>query len=383
MILDLIHKEEIRQKDTVNLIASENFVSDNVLKAQGSVLTNKYAEGYPYARYYQGCEFVDQIESETIESAKKLFNCAFANVQPHSGANANLAVFLATLKTGETVMGMDLSAGGHLSHGSHPNISGKYFRSVPYTLNPETLRLDYDAILEQAKKERPKLIIAGGSAYPFQIDFKKFREIADSVGAILMADIAHIAGLIAGGVHPSPFPYADIVTSTTHKTLRGARGGLILTNDEALAKKINAAVFPGTQGGPLLPMIAGKGVAFEEALQPAFKMYAQQIIRNAQALAKTLQSRGLTLSGGGTETHLMLVDLRPLNLTGNTVAEALEQEGIVCNKNGLPFDTAPPTKPSGIRLGSPAMTTHGWTEKDFETCGNKIADIINLSSSIS
>ncbi|OQX94433.1 MAG: serine hydroxymethyltransferase [Rickettsiaceae bacterium 4572_127] len=355
MILDFIKKEEVRQNETINLIASENFVSDAVRLAQGSVLTNKYAEGYPSARY---------------------FKCKFANVQPHSGANANLAVLLATLKVGDTIMGMDLKSGGHLSHGSKPNLSGKWFNSVPYSVSKKNYKLDYDEIMELAKKTKPQLIIAGGSAYPFQIDFKKFREIADKVGAILVADIAHIAGLIVGECHDSPFPFADIVTTTTHKTLRGARGGMILTNDENLAKKINSAVFPGTQGGPLMHAIAGKGVAFEEALQPDFKTYAKQIVENAKTLAETLMSRGLTLIGGGTETHLMLVDLRPLGLTGAEVATKLEENGIVCNKNGLPFDTASPRNPSGIRLGTPAMTTKGWKEKDFEKLGNKTADLI-------
>ncbi len=375
-ILDLIKKEEIRQKETVNLIASENFTSEAVLKAQGSVLTNKYAEGYSGARYYQGCKNIDEIESIAIENAKKAFGCKFANVQPHSGANANLAVFLATLKPNDTVLGMDLKAGGHLSHGSAPNLSGKWFNAVSYGVDEKTFRLDYDAILEIAKKEQPKLIIAGGSAYPFKVDFAKFREITDSVGAILLADIAHLAGLIVGEAHPSPFPYADIATTTTHKTLRGPRGGMILTNDEKLAKKINSAVFPGSQGGPLMHVIAGKGIALEEACQPEFKKYAQQVVKNADVLAKALISRGLTLIGNGTETHLMLVDLRPLGLKGNVVAEELEKNGIVCNKNGLPFDNSSPMKPAGLRLGTPAMTTKGWKEKDFENLGNKIADII-------
>ncbi len=376
MILDFIKQEEVRQNETINLIASENFVSDAVRLAQGSVLTNKYAEGYPFARYYQGCEFVDSIEQATIDLAKKLFKCKFANVQPHSGANANFAVLLATLKVGDTIMGMDLKSGGHLSHGSKPNLSGKWFNSVPYSVSKKNYKLDYNEIMELAKTTKPQLIIAGGSAYPFQIDFKKFREIADKVGAILVADIAHIAGLIVGKCHDSPFPFADIVTTTTHKTLRGARGGMILTNDENLAKKINSAVFPGTQGGPLMHAIAGKGVAFEEALQPEFKTYAKQVIKNAKVLAETLMSRGLTLIGDGTETHLMLVDLRPLRLTGNEIAIKLEENGIVCNKNGLPFDTASPRSPSGIRLGTPAMTTQDWKENDFEKLGNKIADLI-------
>ncbi|MBN1783538.1 MAG: serine hydroxymethyltransferase [Alphaproteobacteria bacterium] len=375
-ILDLIQKETQRQQKAINLIASENFVSDAVLSAQGSVLTNKYAEGYPYARYYQGCEFVDAIESNAIEKAKKLFGCNFANVQPHSGANANLSVFLATVKPGDTVLGMNLKSGGHLSHGAGPNLSGKWFNAVSYDVNPKTFRLDYDAIKALAQEHQPKLIIAGGSAYPFQIDFKAFRDIADSVGATLLADISHIAGLIAGGAHPSPFPYAHLVSTTTHKTLRGPRAGMILTNDEALAKKINSAVFPGSQGGPLMHVIAAKAIALEEALHPSFKDYATQIIKNAKALAAALIERGLTLSGGGTETHLMLVDLRPLGLTGDIVADTLEKAGIVCNKNGIPFDDAPPTRPSGIRLGTPAMTTRGYTEEDFKKVGNMIADVI-------
>jgi glycine hydroxymethyltransferase len=375
-VLELIQKETQRQKNTINLIASENFVSDAVLAAQGSVLTNKYAEGYPNARYYQGCSFVDAIELEAIAHAKTLFGCDFANVQSHSGANANLAVFLATVQPGETVLGMNLKSGGHLSHGAAPNLSGKWFNAVSYEVNPNTLRLDYDAIKVLAQTHKPKLIIAGGSAYPFQIDFKRFREIADSVGALLLADISHIAGLVVGGVHPSPFPHAHIVSTTTHKTLRGPRAGMILTHDPALAKKINSAVFPGSQGGPLMHVIAAKAIALKEALDPSFKTYAAQVIKNAKTLAQTLISRGLTLSGGGTETHLMLVDLRPLKLTGDVVANALEEKGIVCNKNGLPFDDAPPTRPSGIRLGTPAMTTRGYMKKDFESLGHTIADII-------
>lgn len=375
-LFELIQKETQRQQKTINLIASENIVSDAILKAQGSVLTNKYAEGYPGARYYQGCTFVDAIETQAIEHAKTLFNCDFANVQSHSGANANLASFLAVLKPGDTVMGMDLRSGGHLSHGSAPNLSGKWFNSVSYNVDPDTYHLDYDAILALAKEHQPKLIIAGGSAYPFTVDFKKFRAIADSVGAILLADIAHIAGLVAGGVHPSPFPHAHIVTTTTHKTLRGPRAGMILTNDPALAKKINSAVFPGSQGGPLMHVIAAKAIALEEALQPSFKDYASQVVKNAKALANTLIARGLTLIGGGTDNHLMLVDLRPQNLGGHIVADTLEDAGIVCNKNGIPFDDAPPTRPNGIRLGTPAMTTRGYTEKDFEDVGHKIADVI-------
>lgn len=376
-ILQEIETEARRQENFINLIASENFVSQAVMDAQGSCLTNKYAEGYPKSRFYQGCGIVDKIETIAIENAKKLFGCNFANVQPHSGANANLAVFFAVLSPMDTVMGMDLKSGGHLSHGAAPNISGRWFQSKPYGVDSHTYRLDYDAIEAHAKQVKPKLIIAGGSAYPFQIDFKKFREIADSVGAVLMADIAHIAGLVAGGAHPSPFPYADIVTTTTHKTLRGPRGGLILTNDEKWAKKINSAVFPGTQGGPLMHTIAAKAIAFQEALNPSFKTYTHQVIQNAKVFADELKRHGLTIVGGGTENHLMLIDLRPLNLTGDFVAEKLEEQGIVCNKNGIPFDTASPLHPSGLRFGTPAMTTRGWMESDFEKLAARISKIIH------
>ncbi|MGD9639174.1 MAG: serine hydroxymethyltransferase [Alphaproteobacteria bacterium] len=375
-----IKQEKNRQHNQIELIASENIVSQAVLEAQGSVLTNKYAEGYPSKRYYGGCEFVDIAEALAIERAKKLFNCEFINVQPHSGAQANGAVLLALLSPNDTIMGMSLAAGGHLTHGAKPALSGKWFNSVQYGVRKEDSLIDFDEIEKLAKENKPKLIIAGGSAYPRHIDFKRFREIADEVGAYLMVDMAHFAGLVAGGVHPSPMEYADIVTTTTHKTLRGPRGGMILTNNEELAKKINSAVFPGLQGGPLMHVIAAKAVALGEALDPSFKVYAQNVINNAKVLAETLSQRGLDIVSGGTDTHLMLVDLRPKNLTGKDAEHALEQAYITCNKNGIPFDPQKPTITSGIRLGTPAGTTRGFGEKEFAQIGDMIGDVFDFIS---
>jgi glycine hydroxymethyltransferase len=372
-----IHRELHRQQTQIELIASENIVSRAVLEAQGSILTNKYAEGYPGRRYYGGCEYVDEAERLAIERAKALFGCAFANVQPHSGAQANQAVFMALLQPGDTFIGMDLAAGGHLTHGSPANQSGKWFRPVPYTVRKDDHRIDYDALAELALKEKPKLIIAGGSAYSRVIDFKRFREIADSVGAYLMVDMAHYAGLIAGGVYPSPLPHAHVVTTTTHKTLRGPRGGLILSNDEDLGKKINSAVFPGLQGGPLMHVIAAKAVAFGEALKPEFKTYAAQVLANAKILASTLVETGVDIVSGGTDSHLMLVDLRPKGVTGKATEASLERANITCNKNGIPFDTTPFTITSGVRLGSPAATSRGFGEAEFREVGHLIAEVVD------
>jgi len=372
-----ITSELDRQQHQIELIASENIVSRAVLEAQGSVLTNKYAEGYPGKRYYNGCEFVDVAETLAIERAKKLFGCGFANVQPHSGAQANQAVFMAVLKPGDTFMGLDLAAGGHLTHGSPANQSGKWFNVVPYTVRREDQRIDMDQVAKLATEHKPKLIIAGGSAYPRFWDFARFREIADSVGAVFMVDMAHFAGLVAGGVHPSPFPHAHIATTTTHKTLRGPRGGMVLTNDEALAKKINSAVFPGLQGGPLMHVIAAKAVAFAEALTPEFRTYTQAVIDNAKAMAGALQERGYDLVSGGTDNHLMLVDLRSKGLKGNVVVESLERARITTNKNGVPFDTEKPTVTSGVRLGSPAGTTRGFGIAEFRQIGSLIADVMD------
>ncbi len=376
-------KDELgRQQDQIEMIASENIVSSAVLEANGSVLTNKYAEGYSGRRYYGGCEFVDVVETLAIERAKQLFNCNFVNVQPHSGAQANQAVFLSLLQPGDTVLGMSLEAGGHLTHGAAPNLSGKWFNAVQYGVERETGQIDYDALLEQAKDCQPKLIVAGASAYPRQLDFAKFRAIADAVGALLMVDMAHISGLVAAGVHPSPVPHAHIVTSTTHKTLRAARGGLILTNDEALGKKINSAVFPGLQGGPLMHAIAGKAVAFAEALRPEFKGYIENVVANARVLGEVLVDRGLALVGGGTDTHLVLVDLRPKGLTGDISEVSLENAGITCNKNGVPFDPEKPMVTSGVRLGSPAGTTRGLGQDEFRQIGHLIGDVLDgLASS--
>jgi glycine hydroxymethyltransferase len=372
-----IVEERERQETGIELIASENIVSKAVLEAQGSVLTNKYAEGYPHKRYYGGCEAVDVTEQLAIDRAKQLFGCEFVNVQPHSGAQANGAVFLALLQPGDTIMGMSLSSGGHLTHGAAPAQSGKWFNAVQYEVSPETLLIDYDALEAKAVECQPKLIIAGGSAIPRQIDFARFREIADKVGAYLMVDMAHIAGLVATGVHPTPFGHAHVVTTTTHKTLRGPRGGMILTNDEAIAKKINSAVFPGYQGGPLMHVIAGKAAAFGEALKPEFKDYIQQVVANAKALAEVMVERGCDIVTGGTDTHLMLVDLRPKGLKGNAADAALERAGITCNKNGIPFDTEKPMVTSGIRLGTPAATSRGFGEEEFRKVGHLISDVLD------
>jgi glycine hydroxymethyltransferase len=372
-----IGHELARQQDGIELIASENIVSAAVLEAQGSVLTNKYAEGYPGKRYYGGCEFVDVAESIAIERAKRLFGCTFANVQPHSGAQANQAVLLALLTPGDTVLGMSLAAGGHLTHGAAPNLSGKWFNAVQYGVRQQDALIDLDEVERLARDKRPKLIIAGGSAYPRTIDFARFRAIADSVGAYLMVDMAHFAGLVAGGAYPSPLPHAHVVTTTTHKTLRGPRGGMILGNDEALGKKINSAVFPGLQGGPLMHVIAAKAVAFGEALQPSFRDYAAAVVANARALADTLVRGGLAIVSGGTDSHLMLVDLRPKRQTGRDAESALERAGITCNKNGIPFDPEKPTVTSGIRLGTPAATTRGFGEAEFREVGTLIVEILD------
>lgn len=371
-------REELgRQQDQIELIASENIVSRAVIEAQGTVLTNKYAEGYPGRRYYGGCEYVDVSEGLAIERAKKLFNCEYVNVQPHSGAQANGAVFMALLQPGDTILGMTLASGGHLTHGAPPAQSGKWFNAVQYDVSRETQQIDYDEVEVIAVESKPKLIIAGGSAIPRQIDFKRFREIADKVGALLMVDMAHFAGLVAGGAHPSPLPYADVVTTTTHKTLRGPRGGMILSNNVDLGKKINSAVFPGLQGGPLMHVIAAKAVAFGEALRPEFKDYAAQVIKNAQALAAVLVERGCDIVTGGTDTHLMLVDLRPKKVTGKMADAALERAGITCNKNGIPFDPEKPMVTSGIRLGTPAGTTRGFKEEEFKLIGTLISDVLD------
>lgn len=372
-----IASEVRREKKQIELIASENIVSKAVLEAQGSVFTNKYAEGYPGKRYYQGCAPSDDVESLAIERACKLFGVGFANVQPHSGAQANGAVLLALIKPGETVLGMSLDAGGHLTHGARAAMSGKWFNAVQYGVTPDTHLIDYDEVRRLALEHKPKLIFAGGSAYPRHIDFAKFREIADEVGAYLHVDMAHFAGLVAAGVHPSPFPHAHVATTTTHKTLRGPRGGMILTDDEALAKKLNSAVFPGLQGGPLMHVIAAKAVAFGEALTPEFRSYSRAVIENAKALAGRLKERGADLVAGGTDTHLALIDLRPLGVTGKDADEALERAGITCNKNGIPFDPLPPTKTSGIRVGSPAGTTRGFGVAEFREIGDMIADVLD------
>ena len=376
-IFSAIEEELNRQKNQIELIASENIVSRAVLEAQGSILTNKYAEGYPQHRYYGGCEFIDKVEALAIERAKKLFNARFANVQPHSGSQANTAVYLALLKPFDTILGMSLDAGGHLTHGAKVSISGKWLNAVHYGVEKETGLIDYNQVEEQALTHKPKLIIAGGSAYSRIIDFKRFREIADKVGAYLMVDMAHFAGLVASGLYPNPLEYADVVTTTTHKTLRGPRGGMILTNNAELAKKIDSAIFPGTQGGPLEHVIAAKAVCFKEDLSPQFKVYAEQVIKNAKVLGDTLKKRGLNLVSGGTDTHLVLVDLRPKNMTGDVVEKALEKAHMTCNKNAIPFDPMPPKVTSGIRLGSPAATTRGFKEAEFEQIGNWIGDVID------
>jgi glycine hydroxymethyltransferase len=375
VIADLIAKEAVRQASTLELIASENHVSKAVMEAAGSILTNKYAEGYPGARYYGGCGYYDQIENLAIDRAKQLFACRFANVQPHSGASANLAAFMSMMKPGDQFISLNLSSGGHLSHGMKLNTSAIFWKADHYELDPKTEQIDFNSVRAKAKELRPKAILCGYSAYPRIIDFAKFREIADEVGALVMADIAHIAGLVAAGVHPSPFPHAHIVTTTTHKTLRGPRGGMIMTNDEELAKLINRNVFPGTQGGPLMHIIAAKAVAFGEDLKPEFKTYSQQVVKNAKALAHGLQARNYRLASGGTDNHLMLVDMRGKSdtLTGADAEKSLEAAGIIANKNGIPFDTRPPKVTSGVRLGTPAITTRGLKEKDMET----VADFID------
>jgi glycine hydroxymethyltransferase len=372
-----ITDELARQRDEIELIASENIVSAAVMEAQGSVLTNKYAEGYPGRRYYGGCQHVDVAENLAIDRAKELFGVEYANVQPNSGSQANQGVFTALLQPGATILGMSLDAGGHLTHGAKPNQSGKWFNAVQYGVRKQDSLLDYDQVQELANEHKPKLIIAGGSAIPRQIDFAKFREIADSVGAYLMVDMAHFAGLVAAGEHPSPFPYADVATTTTHKTLRGPRGGMIVTNDEAIAKKVNSAIFPGIQGGPLMHVIAGKAAAFGEALRPEFKAYQKQVRANAVALADQLVKGGLDIVTGGTDTHVMLVDLRPKGVKGNATEKALGRAHITCNKNGIPFDPEKPMVTSGIRLGTPAGTTRGFGEEEFRAIADMIVEVVD------
>ena len=376
-IAEVLGLEMGRQRNQIELIASENIASKAVLEVQGSVLTNKYAEGYPGRRYYGGCEHVDIAESLAIERVKKLYDCAYANVQPNSGSQANQAVMTALIKPGDTILGMSLAAGGHLTHGAKPNQSGKWFNAVQYGVREDDHLIDYDEVESLAKEHKPHLIIAGGSAYPRIIDFKRFREIADAVGAYLLVDMAHISGLVAGGAHPSPLPYADAVTTTTHKTLRGPRGGLILTNNEDLGKKFNSAIFPGIQGGPLMHVIAAKAVAFGEALQPDYKVYIQQVVQNAKALADTLVGHGFDIVSGGTDNHLVLVDLRPKGLTGDVAEAAMERAFITCNKNGVPFAPAPPMVTSGVRLGTPAGTTRGFGVAEFQKVGDLIARVLD------
>jgi glycine hydroxymethyltransferase len=384
-VYDSIQKEFSRQQNHIELIASENIVSRAVLETQGSVLTNKYAEGYSGKRYYGGCEFVDIAEDLAIERAKKLFNCNFANVQPHSGAQANGAVFLALIKPGDTILGMGIDQGGHLTHGAAPAMSGKWFNAIAYGVRKDNGLIDYDAVKDLAIKHKPKLIIAGGSAYSRIIDFKIFKDIAKEVGAYLLVDMAHFSGLVAGGVYPNPIEYADVVTSTTHKVLRGPRGGIILTNNEELAKKFNSAVFPGLQGGPLMHVIAGKAVCFKEALSDNFKFYAKSVVENARALSETLKNLGYTIFSGGTDTHLILIDLRPFKLTGKDASDSLGRANITCNKNGIPYDDQKPWITSGIRLGTPACTTRGFSINEFKTVGILIDQVlkglINNSSS--
>ncbi|MEL7116360.1 MAG: serine hydroxymethyltransferase [Pseudomonadota bacterium] len=376
-VFGAIQQELGRQRDEIELIASENIVSKAVMQAQGSVMTNKYAEGYPGRRYYGGCQYVDIAEELAIERACKLFDCSFANVQPNSGSQANQGVFTALLQPGDTILGMSLDAGGHLTHGAKPNQSGKWFKAVQYGVRESDLMIDYDQIEALALEHKPQMIIAGGSAIPRQINFARMREIADKVGAYLLADVAHFAGLIAAGLYPSPFPHCHVATTTTHKTLRGPRGGMILTNDEALAKKFNSAIFPGIQGGPLMHVIAAKAVAFGEALQPEFKSYISHVIENAQALADQLMKGGLDIVTGGTDSHVMLVDLRPKGVKGNTTEKALGRAHITCNKNGIPFDTEKPMVTSGVRLGSPAGTTRGFGEAEFRQIGDWIVEVVD------
>ncbi|MDC0456723.1 serine hydroxymethyltransferase [Alphaproteobacteria bacterium] len=374
---NMINKELQRQQNQIELIASENIVSKSVLQAQGSVLTNKYAEGYPGKRYYGGCEFVDEVEKLAIDRAKELFNADFVNVQPHSGAQANQAVFLSILKPGDTILGMSLAAGGHLTHGAKPNLSGKWFNSIQYGVRKEDSLIDFEEIEKLSMEHKPKLIIAGGSAYSRIIDFKKFREIADKVNAYLLVDMAHFSGLVAGGVHPNPIHFADIVTTTTHKTLRSGRGGMILTNNLDLIKKINSAVFPGLQGGPLMHVIAGKAAGFGEALTDEFKIYTKNIVLNAQCLSNTLIERGYNIVSGGTDNHIVLLSLKNKKITGSSAETALENSGLTCNKNGIPFDPLPPTVTSGVRFGSAAATTRGFTTNEFKMVGNFIADVLD------
>jgi glycine hydroxymethyltransferase len=376
-LFSALEEELHRQQTQIELIASENIVSLAVLRAQGSVMTNKYAEGYPGKRYYGGCEFVDKAETLAIERAKKLFGCGFANVQPNSGSQANQGVFLALLKPGDTFLGMSLAAGGHLTHGAAPNLSGKWFNAVQYGVREDTHLIDYEQLEALARQHKPKLILAGGSAYPRAIDFARFRRLADEVGAILMVDMAHYAGLIAAGTYPNPFPHAHVATTTTHKTLRGPRGGMILTNDEELAKKFNSAIFPGAQGGPLMHVIAAKAVAFGEALRPEFKLYGKAVLDNARALADTLVGRGVAITTGGTDCHLMLVDLRAKKVTGKAAEESLERAGLTCNKNAIPFDPEKPFVTSGIRLGTPAGTTRGFGVAEFKQIGELIGDVLD------
>ena len=377
MVLDAIEREYHRQNDQIELIASENIVSKAVLEAQGTILTNKYAEGYSGKRYYGGCEHVDVVEDICIDRIKKLFNASFANVQVHSGSQANQAVFLALLKPGDTIMGMSLAAGGHLTHGAPPNESGKWFNAIQYGVKEDTALIDYDEVEKLAIENKPKLIIAGGSAYPRIIEFDKFKKIADKVGALLLVDMAHFAGLVATGFYPNPLDFADVVTSTTHKTLRGPRGGIVLTNNADHAKKINSAVFPGLQGGPLMHVICAKAVAFGEALKPEFKNYIDSVISNSKILSDVMLERGLAVVSGGTDTHLVLVDLRPKKLTGKAAERSLENAGITCNKNGVPFDPESPFVTSGIRLGSPAGTSRGFGAEEFQLIGNLIGDVLD------
>jgi len=381
IIFDAIEKEQARQNDWIELIASENFVSSAVREAQGSIMTNKYAEGYSGKRYYSGCEYVDIAESAAVDRLKKLFGCKFANVQPHSGSQANQAAFLSLLSPGDKILGMSLDCGGHLTHGSNVNISGRWFEAVQYNVNQETFLIDYDEIEALALKHKPKMIIAGFSAYPRSLDFKRYRQMADKVGAYLLADIAHISGLVATGFHENPMDYADVVTSTTHKTLRGPRGGIIMTNNEEIAKKINFALFPGLQGGPLMHVIAAKAVAFGEALRPEFKEYINQVIKNAKALSKRLKERGYDSISDGTDNHMIVLDLRKNNITGKDASNALDEAGITCNKNTVPFDETSPFVTSGIRLGTPACTSRGFGEEEFEEVADMIADVLDSLAS--
>ena len=376
-IAGAIHAEILRQQNQIELIASENIVSRAVLEAQGSPLTNKYAEGYPGRRYYGGCEHVDVVEQLAIDRAKELFGAAYANVQPSSGSQANQGVFLALLKPGDKILGMSLDAGGHLTHGARPNLSGKWFEAHAYGVDKETALIDYDALRKQAHEVKPALIVAGGSAYPREIDFAEFRKIADEVGAYLLVDMAHVAGLVAGGVYPNPVPHAHVCTTTTHKTLRGPRGGMIISNDLDLGKKFNSAIFPGLQGGPLMHVIAGKAVAFGEALRPEFKAYTKQVVANCQAMSDAVQAGGYDIVSGGTDSHLTLIDLRPKGLKGNSAEEALERAYITCNKNGVPFDPEKPTVTSGLRVGSPAGTTRGFTEVEFKRIGELMVEVLD------